>query len=66
MIEYLLVVQDSWGKSESGVFEGNVKWIGRYYQCRNAKGPGFQGKHFLNYYGYRFEVKIIFSSNFIP
>ncbi|GFY57919.1 nose resistant to fluoxetine protein 6 [Trichonephila inaurata madagascariensis] len=44
---------DSYGKPESGVLNGNVKWLGEYFECLEIRAPpkpyedvgGFQGKY---------------------
>ncbi|GFR30452.1 nose resistant to fluoxetine protein 6 [Trichonephila clavata] len=44
---------DSYGKPESGVLNGNVKWLGEYFECLDIRAPpkpyedvgGFQGKY---------------------
>lgn len=28
---------DAWGKPESGILQGNLRWEGRYFQCRSVE-----------------------------
>ncbi|CAK8686755.1 unnamed protein product [Clavelina lepadiformis] len=42
---HALSALDAWGKPESGIFQGNTKWLGRYYECRGIKAPDFSGKY---------------------
>ncbi|XP_076810331.1 nose resistant to fluoxetine protein 6-like [Clavelina lepadiformis] len=41
---YALRMADSWGRKQSGILDGNVEWMGNYYECIEAKGPDFNGK----------------------
>ncbi|CAK8682945.1 unnamed protein product [Clavelina lepadiformis] len=41
---YALRMADSWGRKESGILDGNVQWMGNYYECIEAEGPDFNGK----------------------
>ncbi|GFU10738.1 nose resistant to fluoxetine protein 6 [Trichonephila clavipes] len=50
---WALKMFDSYGKPESGVLNGNVKWLGEYFECLEIRAPpkpyedvgGFQGKY---------------------
>merc|ERR1719427_2002685 len=48
-------IYDSWGKVPSGIYEGNARWPGSFYQCRNAKGQNISGKYYTTFYGFKFE-----------
>ncbi|XP_076808986.1 nose resistant to fluoxetine protein 6-like [Clavelina lepadiformis] len=41
---YALRMADTWGRKQSGILDGNVQWMGNYYECIEAKGPDFNGK----------------------
>ena len=42
---------DSWAKLESGILEGNLKWMGLYYECLAAKPQAFKAKYCSVYLG---------------
>ncbi|XP_076807344.1 nose resistant to fluoxetine protein 6-like [Clavelina lepadiformis] len=48
---YTLQVLDAWGKPESGILNGNVKWLGRYFECSNINYDYFKGKYCSVYVG---------------
>ena len=33
-----------WGELESGILEGNIKWMGFYYKCLASKPQAFKTK----------------------
>ncbi|GFU10858.1 nose resistant to fluoxetine protein 6 [Trichonephila clavipes] len=51
--EWAIKMLDSYGKPESGVLNGNIKWLGEYKECLDVRAPpkpyenvgGFQGKY---------------------
>ena len=42
---------DAWGKPESGIKEGNLRWGGRYYECLNSQSQHFKPKYCTTYIG---------------
>ncbi|GBM10130.1 hypothetical protein AVEN_66691-1, partial [Araneus ventricosus] len=50
---YCMILLDSYGKPESGVLTGNIKWLGQYDECVDIQAPskditgveGFRGKY---------------------
>ena len=48
LTEVINVVLDSWGKVESGIWDGNVVWEGRYHQCLDSNfAENVSGKYCL-------------------
>ena len=60
----LLVVLDAWGRPESGILEGNVRWPGSYYECWQANGPKVSGKWCQAYLG-KLQVVSIFIIHYV-
>ncbi|XP_076801554.1 O-acyltransferase like protein-like [Clavelina lepadiformis] len=50
-LTYSAHMLDAWGRPESGILEGNVRWPGSYYECWQANGPKVSGKWCQAYLG---------------
>ncbi len=42
---FFFTVIDSFGKSSSGLFEGNLFWVGEYEECIGINEEKFTGKY---------------------
>lgn len=40
----MVTALDSFGKVESGILLGNIKWYGQYYECLNLHHDHFNGQ----------------------
>ena len=40
-----------WGELETGILEGNIKWMGFYYKCLASKSQAFKTKYCSVYLG---------------
>ena len=51
-------MQDSWATRQRGMIEGNVRWVGHYWECVNAveTAAAFKGKYCTTYFGFRYLV----------
>ena len=59
---FTFAVWDSWGSQETGILEGNVRYLGHYHECKLAKNEEFGGKWCVAYYGFLLIVSTVYLS----